>query len=89
MSGGSLAQVLPEDYCKEDPCNFHGWGVGEESTKSWPTFEQLCVQDLAWAISYCFPPAKRTKSGGLEVDQRVTNVHLSHVHFVISNLCTA
>ena len=31
-----------------------GWGVGEELTKSWPTFEQLCVQNLAWAISYCF-----------------------------------
>ena len=31
-----------------------GWGVGKELTKSWPTFEQLCVQNLAPAISYCF-----------------------------------
>ena len=35
-----------------------GWGVGEELTKSWPTFEQLCVQNLALAISYCFSPTK-------------------------------
>ena len=35
-----------------------GWEVGEELTKSWPTFEQLCVQNLAWAISYCFGPTK-------------------------------
>ena len=35
------------------------WGVarvGEELTKSWPTFEQLCVQNLAGAISYSFSP---------------------------------
>ena len=53
-----------------------GWGVGEELTKSWPTFEQLCVQNLALAISCCFPPAKkkaRTKSGWLEVDQELDN----------------
>ena len=31
-----------------------GWGVGEELTKSWPTFEQLCVQNLAWAIFVLF-----------------------------------
>ena len=49
-----------------------GWGVGEELTKSWPTFEQLCVQNLAWAISYCcLPPKARTKSGWLEVDQEL------------------
>ena len=33
-----------------------GWGVGEQLTKSWPTFEQLCVQNLALAISCCFSP---------------------------------
>ena len=53
-------RVLPEDYCKEDPCNLikKGWGVGEELTKSWPTFEQLWVQNLAWAFSYCFSPTE-------------------------------
>ena len=35
-----------------------GWGVGDELTKSWPTFEQLCVQNLALAISYCFSHTK-------------------------------
>ena len=51
-----------------------GWGVGEELTKSWPTFEQLCVQNLALAISYCFLlPKARTKSGWLEVDQELDN----------------
>ena len=49
--------MLPEDYCKADPRNV-GWGVGEELTKSWPTFEQLCVQNLALAISCCFSPTK-------------------------------
>ena len=29
------------------------WGVGEELTKSWPIFEQLGVQNLAWVTSYC------------------------------------
>ena len=29
-------------------------GVAEELTKSWPTFDQLCVQNLARAISSCF-----------------------------------
>ena len=33
-----------------------GWGDGEELTKSWPTFVQLCVQNLALVISYCFSP---------------------------------
>ena len=47
---------------------FYGRGdfseVGKELTKSWPTFEQLCVQNLAWAISYCFllPMFSPTKS---------------------------
>ena len=35
-----------------------GWGVGEELAKSWPTFEQLSVQNLIWVISYCFSPSK-------------------------------
>ena len=35
-----------------------GWGVGEELTKSWPTFEQLCVQNLVLAISCCFSPTR-------------------------------
>ena len=35
-----------------------GWGVGEELTKSRSTFEQLCVQNLALAISYSFSPTK-------------------------------
>ena len=35
-----------------------GWGVGEELTKSWPLFGQLCVQNLALAISGFFSPAK-------------------------------
>ena len=49
-----------------------GWGVGEELTKSWPTFEQLCVQNLALAISCCFLlPRACTKSGWLEVDQEL------------------
>ena len=34
------------------------WGVGEELTKTWQTFEQLCVQNLGLAISYCFSPTK-------------------------------
>ena len=51
-----------------------GWGVGEESTKSWSTFEQLSVQNLALAISYCFLlPRARTKSGWPEVDQELDN----------------
>ena len=48
-----------------------GWGVGKELTKSWPTFEQLCVQNLAWAISYCLSPRAHTKSGWLEVGQEL------------------
>ena len=62
------------DYCKEGPCNFPWGGVLAMSlTKSWPTFEQLCVQNIALAISYCFfsYQKKRTKSGWLEVDQGV------------------
>ena len=35
-----------------------GWGVGEELTKSWPSFEKLCVQNLSLAISCCFSPTK-------------------------------
>ena len=38
-----------------------GWGAGGELTKSWPTFEQLCVQNLALATSYCFSPTKIRK----------------------------
>ena len=51
-----------------------GWGVGEKLTKSWPTFEQLCVHNIALAISYCFSTSKsaaRTKSGWLEVDHEL------------------
>ena len=44
-----------------------GWGVGEELTKSWPTLEQLCVQNLAQAILCCFFSCQ--ESGWLEVDQ--------------------
>ena len=33
-----------------------GWGVGEELNKSWPNFEQLCVQNLGLAISCCVSP---------------------------------
>ena len=55
-----------------------GWGVGDELTKSRPTFEQLCVQNLALAISYFFYPTKSAykctiKSGWLEVDQELDN----------------
>ena len=51
-----------------------GWGVGEELTKSWPTFEQLCVQNLALAISCCFSPTKSAyKIRWLEVDQELDN----------------
>ena len=33
-----------------------GWGVGQELSKSWPTCEQLCLQNLALAISCsCYP----------------------------------
>ena len=49
-----------------------GWRVGEELTKSWPTFEQFCVQNLALAISCHFLlPRVCTKSGWLEVDQEL------------------
>ena len=45
-----------------------GWGVGEELTKSWPTFEQLYVQNLALAIRTAFLLLRaRTKSGWLEL----------------------
>ena len=37
-----------------------GWGVDKELTKSWPTYEQLCVQNLALAISCCFSRTKST-----------------------------
>ena len=64
-----MIRVLPEDYCKEDPCNFPWDG---ELAWNWPTFEQLCVQNLALAISYCFSPIRaRTKSGWLDVDQEL------------------
>ena len=37
----------------------HGMGgVNKELTKNWLTFEQLCVQNLALAISCCFSPVK-------------------------------
>ena len=50
-----------------------GWGVGEELTKSWPTCEQLCVQNLAnWRFRAVFLLARAcTKSGWLEVDQEL------------------
>ena len=35
-----------------------GWGVDEELTESWPTIEQLCVQNLALTISCCCSPTK-------------------------------
>ena len=39
-----------------------GWGVGEELTKSWPTFEQLCVQSLPRRFLTVFlRPRARTK----------------------------
>ena len=31
-----------------------GWGVGKQLAKRCPTFEQLCGQNLAWTMSYCF-----------------------------------
>ena len=45
-----------------------GWGVGKELTKSWPTLEQLCVQNLARAISYYFSPTK-VRSGKTDLVQ--------------------
>ena len=50
-----------------------GWGVGEELTKSWPTFEQLCVQNLALAISYCFSPTKIGKIQRVETQRAKTS----------------
>ena len=66
-------RALPEDYCKEDPLQLPmGWGVGKELTKSWPTFEQLCVQNLALAFRAVFLlPKARAKSGWLEVHQEL------------------
>ena len=57
--GLQAPQVLPEDLLHGRPLQLPmGCGVGEEFTKSWPTFEQLCVQNLALAISCCFSPTK-------------------------------
>ena len=54
-----FCRVLPErGLLQGRPLLPTGWGAGEELTKSWPTSEQLCVQNLALAISCCFSPAK-------------------------------
>ena len=60
-----------------------GWGVGEELTKSWPTFDQLCVQILLRRFHTVFlPPRARTKSGRPEVDQELDmGWQLLHEHF--------
>ena len=44
------------------------WGVGEESTKSWPTFEQFCVQNLALGVSCCSGAKKEPKPKLLSPD---------------------
>ena len=61
---GRHDRVLPEDYCKEDPCNFP-WGG--ELARSWPRVgqlltnsHQLCVQNLALALVCCFSWTKST-----------------------------
>ena len=66
-------RAFPENHCRTTLAASMGWGVGEELTKSWPTFEHLCVQNLALAISCCFflLPRARTKSCWLEVDQEL------------------
>ena len=46
-----------------------GRGVGDELTKSWPAFEQLCVQNLALAIS-CRNTFWENMSGELSVPVR-------------------
>ena len=43
MLGSGVARGLLQGRLLPLPM---GWGVGEELTKSWPTFEQLCVQIL-------------------------------------------
>ena len=67
--------ALPEDYSKEDPCNFL-WD--RELARNWPRVGQLlnnseCVQNLTLAIWYCFflLPRAHTKSGWLKVDQEL------------------
>ena len=39
-----------------------GRGVGAELTKSWPTFEQVCVTKSCPAISCCFSPTSAYKT---------------------------
>ena len=67
------ARVLPEDYCKEDPCTSHGMGSwrGIDQAKSWPT--SAPCRKIAMAISYCFSPRKsayriRLARGDQELD---------------------
>ena len=68
-----LARVLPEDYCKEDPCNFP-WG--RELARSWPRVGQLLSNSvykiLLGRFRTVFLLARAcTKSGRLEVDQEL------------------
>ena len=71
-----------------------GWGVGDELTKSWPTFEQLCVQNLALAISYCFSPTKsaykiRLARSWPRVGQRLANFWHEHFRVEIAGVFLA
>ena len=75
QSGDPLycSQVLPEDFCKEDPCNFPRGG---ELAMSWPRVGQLMSNSvekiLPWRFRTVFLlPKARTKSGWLEVDQEL------------------
>ena len=65
--------LLPEDYCKEDPCNFP-WGG--ELARSWPRVGQLSSTSVYKTLLGGFRtvfllPRARTKSGWLEVDQQL------------------
>ena len=50
-----------------------GWRVGDELTKSWASFEQLCVQNLALAIFrtvFLLPSAYKIRLARIRADFR-------------------
>ena len=77
--------VWPEDYCKEDPCNFPWNG---ELARNWPRVGQLLSNSvykiLPWRFLAVFLlPRARTKSAWLEVDQELdVGCQVWHEHHI-------